>query len=161
MGIRHHEQGMVFQVSRFFFYITKGYTRMLIIYVYVKYKDRILCVRVKNKPCVVYTVTPVQFLGNVLVVAKQYPAHLLANNARFAACERSFLSNHPCRSNLSPVVGVRLNQGGLTDLRSSPLELQFARLGGAVRRPACVFWSFKPPAGWNTSGCLTRNSERA
>ncbi len=41
----------------FFLYITRGYARIYYLFVWcIKYKERILCVQVKNKPCVVYTI---------------------------------------------------------------------------------------------------------
>ncbi len=48
---------LVFQVSGFFLFTAQGVTHgYYYLYSCVKYKDRILCVQVKNKPCVVYTV---------------------------------------------------------------------------------------------------------
>ncbi len=49
---------LVLQVSIFVFHSTRGYALKLIIHVcsYMSHKNRILCVQVKKKPCVVYTV---------------------------------------------------------------------------------------------------------
>jgi hypothetical protein len=58
MGIRHHEQDIGLPSKWVFSFSTRGYAQLLlIICVVVKNKiKRTLCVQVKNKPCVIYTV---------------------------------------------------------------------------------------------------------
>jgi hypothetical protein len=57
MGIRHHEPDMGLPSKWVFSFGPRGYARVLIIIcVVVQNKKRALCVQVKNKPCVLYTI---------------------------------------------------------------------------------------------------------
>jgi hypothetical protein len=56
-GIHHHEQDIGL-ASKWVFHMAQGLRSDIINHLCscVKYKNRILCVQVKNKPCMVYTV---------------------------------------------------------------------------------------------------------